>query len=177
MNQEKMLHELIEVTKKNLNQAKLWQQEDDKNLNRKKDEKSWSVLECLEHLNRYSAFYLPEIARQLPKAKNKSSEEFKPGWLGNYFTKSMRPKEKLNKMKTLKSMNPLGSQLNKSVLDQFIKDQQVVLTHLEQAKEKDLASVKTGITLTKVIRFRLGDTFRFYTYHNLRHIEQARRCL
>jgi hypothetical protein len=35
----------------------------------------------------------------------------------------MLPKEKLNKMKTLKGMNPIRSQLNKEVINEFIQQQ------------------------------------------------------
>jgi hypothetical protein len=177
LDQDKLLKNLKETTEANLQQANEWLKLEITKLNQKPDEKSWSMLECVEHLNRYSAFYLPEIARQLPKAKSKSSNSFKSGWLGNYFAQSMLPKERLNKMKTFKSMNPAGSHLTKTVLEQFITDQEQLLELLEQAKAKDLTSVKTGITLTKFIRFKLGDTFRFYIFHNLRHVEQGQRCL
>ena len=177
LDQDKLLKNLKETTMANLQHANEWQKMDQAQLNQKSDEKSWSLLECVEHLNRYSAYYLPEIARQLPKAKSKTSDIFKSGWLGNYFAQSMLPKERLNKMKTFKSMNPTGSQLTKAVLEQFITDQKHLLELLEQARNKDLGSVKTGITLTKMIRFKLGDTFRFYIFHNLRHVEQGQRSL
>ena len=44
---------------------------------------------------------------------------------------------------------------------------------LEQAKQVDLVKVKTAISLTKLIRLRLGDTFRFLVTHIERHVLQA----
>ncbi|MGA4923361.1 hypothetical protein, partial [Bacillus subtilis] len=76
--------------------------------------------ECLEHLNLYAKFYLPEIENAIQKTKSKRQEEFKSGFWGNYFAKSMLPKEKLNKMKTAKDKNPLNSKLDKNVIENFI---------------------------------------------------------
>lgn len=147
-------------------------------LNYKTDEKSWSILECVEHLNRYSAFYLPEIKKQVGKGKKVSvSTPFKSGVLGGYFAKSMRPKEKLNKMKTFASKNPVGSNLNEKVLAIFVQQQHDFLALLEKARTVDLKRTTTGTTLGRLVRFRLGDTLLFYAYHNWRHIEQAKRMM
>ncbi|WP_347219466.1 DinB family protein [Chryseobacterium sp.] len=138
---------------------------------------SWSVLECLEHLNRYGDFYIPEISHKISSSVTTPKPDFKPGILGNYFAKSMLPKEKLNKMKTLKAMNPIHSELNKEVVNEFIKHQQQLLDLLDRAGNIDLEKTKTAISISKLITLKLGDTFRFVTYHNARHVVQAERVL
>lgn len=138
---------------------------------------SWSILECLEHLNRYGIFYIPEISRKMSYSKETPASEFRPGILGNYFAKSMLPKEKLNKMKTLKVMNPIHSQLNKEVVHNFIIQQQQLLDLLEKSKHINLEKTKTAISISKRITLKLGDTFRFVIYHNARHIAQAEQVL
>lgn len=61
-------------------------------LNFKTSPESWSALECVEHLNRYGRFYLPEIKIRLDAAKTLRTELFfKSGWLGNYMAKSVAP--------------------------------------------------------------------------------------
>jgi hypothetical protein len=93
---------------------------------------SWSILECLEHLNRYGNFYIPEISHRISFSATSPKPDFKPGILGNYFAGSMLPKEKLNKMKTLKGMNPIRSQLNKEVINEFIQQQKQLLDLLKK---------------------------------------------
>ncbi len=89
----------------------------------------------------------------------------------------MLPKEKLNKMKTFKSKNPIYSTLNsQQVIDSFLAHQRKLLELLTIAKEKNLTKIKTAITLP-LLQFRLGDTFRFTIYHNERHIVQAKKVL
>jgi hypothetical protein len=145
-------------------------------LNTKPSADSWSALECIEHLNRYGDFYLPEIQQRMGNAPKNTTGRFKTGWLGNYFAKSLLPKPKLNKMKTFSTMDPAGSQLNKSVLTTFLKQQQELLRLLEQAKTVDLTRTKTSISISSWIKLRLGDTFRVVIYHNQRHMEQAERA-
>ena len=149
----------------------------DTELNWKTDVESWSVLECLEHLNIYGNFYLPEIEQTMHNAKTTPDSEFRPGLLGDYFAKSMQPKAKLNKMKTFRKTNPLGRKLDRKVIDTFIEQQHKMLELLETSKNVNLNKSKTGISITKWIRIKLGDTFRFVIYHNQRHILQAERVL
>lgn len=174
---QQLLHDLKVITEQNMQFVENILNETDKKLNFRLSEKSWSVLECLEHVNRYGKFYIPEIRKRIENSDTKSTEIFNSGILGNYFAKSMFPKEKLNTMKTFKSMNPIHSTLDKSVLNEFITQQKQMMHLLNEAESIDLNKVKTSISITNLIQFKLGDAFRFVIYHNLRHIEQAKRNL
>ena len=57
---ETLTLDLIETTRQHLSFAELLKLKTDKELNWKESSKSWSVLECLEHLNLYGQFYIPE---------------------------------------------------------------------------------------------------------------------
>ncbi|WP_330745867.1 DinB family protein [Chryseobacterium sp. CP-77] len=172
-----LLDELKNRTKQHLEFAEMLSSKTEHDLNFRTSADSWSTLECLEHLNRYGNFYIPEINRTISSAKKSSQLYFKPGILGNYFAKSMLPKEKLNTMKTLKPMNPIHSNLDKRVVETFIKQQQKMLELLEEAQYIDLEKTKTSISISKLIKLKLGDTFRFVIYHNQRHVEQIKRIL
>lgn len=173
-----LIEDLISRTKSTLNAVDEFRNSSQKELNWKENPESWSVLECLEHLNLYGDFYLPEIRRRIQEAKARgASPEFKSGLLGNYFAESMLPKEKLNKMKTFKDKNPAGSRLDKTVLSRFIEQQKEMLELLKKAREVNLTKVKTSISITKLIKLRLGDTLRVVIYHNQRHVVQAQNVL
>lgn len=137
----------------------------------------WSALECIEHLNRYGDFYLPEVNGQLAKAARPAQKHYRPGWLGDYFAQSMLPREPLNRMSTFRSMNPSGSQLDKDTLHQFIRQQEQWLQLLEQSREVDLQRTKTAISISRWIKLRLGDTLRIVIYHNFRHLLQAEQAV
>ena len=170
---ETLIADLIERTRQHLNSAEKLKQLSAAALNWKKSPESWSALECIEHLNLYGDFYLPEIESRINKSSTKPDPYFKSGLLGNYFANAMLPKEKLNKMKTFKDKNPAGSKLDKSAIDRFIDQQKKMLELLNKARQVNLTKTKTSISITKLIKLRLGDTFRVVIYHNDRHLVQA----
>lgn len=146
-------------------------------LQRKQDKESWSVLECIEHLNLYAVFYNKEIKARMKASKHSNTDTFKSGFLGNKIASDLLPKEGMKTMKTFKSKNPIYTKLKKEeVLENFIENQTELLLLLNTAKEKNLTKIKTSLTIP-LLKFRLGDTFRFVIYHNERHMVQAKKIL
>lgn len=84
----------------------------------------------------------------------------------------MLPKQKLNKMKTFKNKNPLNSNLERKVIDEFINQQRKTIDLLNKSRNVNLNKEKVKISVTKWIKLNLGDTFRFTTNHNIRHLKQ-----
>ncbi|GAA3569028.1 DinB family protein [Snuella lapsa] len=177
LSSKQLLQNLLEVTRENLNLAENLKKQPIDFLNWKQSKESWSVLECIEHLNRYGDFYIPEITKRINTSKHKHSEVFKSNWLGTYFSKSVSYNENLNKMKTFKSMNPLNSSLNSQTLEKFISQQHQIIELLDKSKDVSLDKTKTAISISKFIKLRLGDTLRVLIYHNERHIMQAEKTL
>lgn len=136
-------------------------------------EDKWNVLECIQHLNWYSDFYVPEMRGRMDKAAKGGSPIFKSGWLGNKFVNMLKPGAR--GIKTFKNKNPYGHDLEIAVLDEFINYQHETLELLDQAIQYNLNKIKTGITISNWIKLRLGDTFRVYIYHSQRHVDQAKR--
>jgi hypothetical protein len=174
---EILILDLIESTRQNLNFVALLKLKNETELNWKENSESWSVLECLEHLNLYGFFYISGIEKTILNSKHITEIEFKSGFLGNYFAESMLPKQQLNKMKTFKDKNPLNSRLDRTVIDEFINQQNRLMNLLDKSKIVSLNKNKVPITLTKWIKLKLGDTFRFVIYHNIRHLNQIENNL
>lgn len=178
MTNQELIADLTNRTNKNIKAVQALKALPVDTLNQKADPKSWSALESIEHLNRYGNFYLPEIQKTfLTAAQVPVTTVFKSGLIGNYFAKSMRPKEKLNKMKTFPDMNPNGSNLSADVLDTFIEQQYQMLELLTRSETIHLKKNKTSISISTILKLRLGDTFRVVIYHNERHIIQAQRAV
>lgn len=146
-------------------------------LNFKQNNDTWSVLECIEHLNLYGDFYIREINRSIEKSNTSSHKIFESGMLGNYFVHQMKPKDKLKKMKTFKSMNPSGSNLDKDVLARFIHQQNEYLQLLTQSNTINISKTKTVTSISKFVTMRIGDAFRFIVAHNERHLLQVEKIL
>lgn len=176
-NSEVLINNLIVLTTEFITQAEILMAEPLNDLNFKSDHDTWSVLETIEHLNLYGDFYIPEIKKQINNSTFKSSKEFKSGVLGGYFVKILKPRVKLNKMKTLKDKNPNGSALDKKVIVKFIDQQKEILKLLNRSHQVDLTKTKTAISISKIIKLRLGDTLGVVVFHNQRHIIQAKNAL
>lgn len=145
----------------------------------KENPNTWSVLECIAHLNRYYAFYLPLLQKAIHKeAVKKGSGSFRSGWLGQFFVKLMEPKEgKIKKMKAMAVMNPNGTPVDAVVLQDFIANQEAFLQLLEACRTLDLNAVSIPTVMSRWITINLGDTLRFMVVHHERHLLQAQNCL
>jgi len=172
-----LIDDLVKRTEANIHTVEKFKNLSTADLKRKAKQNSWNILECIEHLNLYGDFYIPEIRSNIEKSKNSASPFFKSGFLGNYFAKSLEPKAERNKMKTFKDKNPAGLPLDSSVLERFIAQQNQILILLLQSRHVDLNQTKTAISLTKWFKIKLGDSFRVLIYHNERHLQQALRNL
>jgi len=140
----------------------------------------WTAIQALEHLNIYSRYYLPAIDHAINESRSSRSAWFNSGTLGNYFTNSMKPTDVFqvkNKMKTGKAYNPPASLNSDQVIAEFTEHQQKLLQLLDAARNRDLNAIRIPITITKFIKLKLGDTFRFLIAHEQRHMVQARNAI
>lgn len=147
-------------------------------LNQQPNSESWSALACLDHLNQYATFYLPEIKKAIQTSSFQHQPQFKPGILGNYFANSMRIKnDSVKKMKSPKAKIPVQSTFDFTTLNQFENELQQLKDLIQQSKHVDLSKTTCSISLTPLIKLKLGDTLLFYTLHIQRHLWQANRAM
>jgi len=140
----------------------------------------WSVAQVIEHLNTYGRYYLPLIQKALKESQHAPALEFKSGWLGNYFTNSMLPNKQgkvTNKMKAFKGHIPSPDIDSKQALDEFLKQQALLLELLEKAPHSDINAIRIPISISKMIKLKLGDVFRFIIAHHQRHFVQIENTL
>ena len=135
------------------------------------------MAQCLDHLNSYGNFYLPHIQRQLLKSPDANMSEFSSSWFGAYFTKMMDPQTGKKKYKAMKGHIPATDLDAAKVVGEFLRQQELLMGYLRQANKKDLNKIKIPISISKLIKLRLGDVFQFLIAHNERHMQQAKRNL
>lgn len=180
MTQEELLADLKDTTHKLIDSAKRYKAMKPEKLRARLSDDSWNILECFDHMNRFDDFYINELQEKLESSPDIGTSErlFMPGWIGGRSANSMLPMahKKLNKMKTFKRMNPLGSTLESTVIETFIKDQRSMLDLFRLAKEKNLNKVKVKLTIP-VLKFKAGDALRFIQNHSVRHMAQCKKVL
>lgn len=140
----------------------------------------WSVAQVLEHLCIYSRYYLTAIESKLHRSQSGPGNIFTPGWLGNYFTRIMKPTGDhtiSKKMKAPKNALPSAQPDAGEVLKEFILHQHHLLNLLAIAKTANLNHIRIPTSLNKFITLKLGDTFRFFIAHEQRHFIQTDNIL
>ena len=146
----------------------------------------WNVLQCLEHLNLTSQYYIPQMQaaiRQAIAAGQSPTTNFKRGFIGNKMTTGMKPKMDgtiPNRTRTFKNYNPnnlRSSQNTQVVFEAFLKHHQDFLDLIEEASKVNLNKVKVKSLLGSILKFKLGDAIEFLIAHEKRHIVQAQNVL
>lgn len=141
---------------------------------------TWSAAQVLQHLNFYCTHYLNEIEKAINGNQKPSVEEFKAGWLGNYFTNLMKLKPDgvvKKKMKSPKHAIPSEILDVNSEMNNVITHQHHFLNLLEICRSVNLNSVRIPTSLHSVIQLKLGDTLMFFNEHQKRHMKQINRVL
>ncbi|MBL4624038.1 MAG: DinB family protein [Flavobacteriales bacterium] len=141
----------------------------------------WSINQCLQHLNSTGYHYLPQIKVAIEGAVcrcQKHKEYYRSGWIGEIAVSGTRPLPNGSipkPMKTFKKeFDPLKSEYTAiSAIPEFLEQQKQLLHYLQQARQVNLGRNKIT-SLIPILRFRLGDAFRFLIAHEERHIQQAK---
>lgn len=138
----------------------------------------WSVADVLAHLNEYANYYHPTFARKIANTRFTSTKEgFVSSPLGRSAWKSMKLGNARNvkrKFKAPKGTNPtLDTNLVKgNERERFLEAQEEMLSIIESAQKVNMRRVKIPISISKIVRLRLGDALLFVVYHNQRHVQQ-----
>ncbi len=174
-----LLNRLEEKVEGHLREAiDLFQNQDEQALLKPAANGGWSVAQCLEHLNRYGNFYLPELRKSFDKNPiRKNVPWFKSSWVGYRFTRMMDPVTGKMKIGAFKKYKPQPALNAHAVVAEFIAQQEMLLLLLREARQIDLNKTLIPMSVAKFIRLRAGDVFQFLIAHNERHILQAKRNL
>lgn len=175
-----LLDQLATDTKQIILTLHYLQQEDPGLLQQQPGTGKWSVAQVIEHLNSYGRYYLPLIRKALDGHSFAANAFFTPGWLGDYFTRSMLPKADgrvTHKMQAPKDHRPSPQVDIHTVLHEFMAQERLLLELLQQARTTDINKIRIPISIARFITLKLGDTFRFLIAHHQRHFVQVANTL
>ena len=138
---------------------------------------SWSVAECVEHLNVTARLYLPKLDEAIADAIRRgryAEGPFSYNWIGRFVVRSMEPPARV-RMKAPKTFHPPPSRSRREIMAAFRAYQVQFVDRLRQANGLDLAGAKVSSPASKWIRLPLGSGFALMTAHERRHLWQAQR--
>jgi hypothetical protein len=141
------------------------------------DPRSWSIAECLLHLNMVGDRCVHGLERALSEARTRGlvgQGSFGYGWLGKWILRNTEPPPK-RKYKAPRSFTPAYGQPLTAVMPTFLHLQGQLALLLEQANGLDLTRIKVRAPEAGSLRFNMQLTFAWIAAHERRHLWQARQ--
>ena len=143
--------------------------------NWKPSPKAWSVAECIAHLLIVFSKYEPAVNQALSKEiQQEESIAYKPTLLGKIFFNFVKPNYKI-KIPAPSALKPLKSNYDLEIIDLYFEYLGKVKKFIQASESKNLNKIKIPSSVSKLIRFNLGDYFKIEVWHNLRHFQQMLR--
>jgi hypothetical protein len=152
---------------------------DEERFNWRPDERSWSVAQCLDHLNVANLAYLAPMRAALERAGRKSRVRrgaIQPGFLGRWFVGTLEPPPK-RRLPAPKKIVPAARKGRDEVIGEWRRIQAEVKDLLRAGAAQDLNGIRFVNPFFSLIRFSVGTGFQVIAAHERRHLWQAERVL
>ncbi|NNE66067.1 MAG: DinB family protein [Pyrinomonadaceae bacterium] len=143
-------------------------------LNYKPNSDVWSVGQIIEHLIISNDLYLGNLSKVADGTHNDngwSKIPFVTGLMGTMLRKGVSP-ESARKLKTFGIFEPSASDIADSVIEDFIDNQDRLISTIKALKPRDLAK-RIATPVSKLLNIRVGDALEMLLLHEERHFLQA----
>jgi len=140
---------------------------------------SWSIAQCIDHLNVTARLYLPRLDEGIANAIRQGlygEGPFKYWWFARLFVRMLEPPPKM-RVKAPAAFHPPPSRTRREIMAAFRAYQVQYVDRLRQANGLDLARARVRSPAASWIQVPLGTGFMAMTAHERRHLWQARRVL
>ena len=142
---------------------------------------TWSVAQCLEHLNNTARSYLPMLDEGIAAAKRwgvYGTGPFRYRWFSRFFVKQMEPPARRRfKAPAVFAPAPQSApQRKRTEIEAGFRGYQVqFVDRLRQANGVDLKKARVQSPANRWVRLDLGAGFALMAAHERRHLWQARQ--
>ena len=148
---------------------------DEEQLNWRPDERSWSIAQCLDHLNVANRVYLAPMLQAIEEARRKGAVRkgpIRPGFFGRWFVASMEAPPK-RKLPAPRKIVPAVRKGRAELIEDWRLAQAEVNAVLREAAGIDLNGTRFVNPFISLIRFSVGTGFQVIAAHERRHLWQA----
>ena len=138
---------------------------------------SWSIAECIEHLNITARTYLPRLDEGIADATRHGlygEGPFTHDLIGRFFVRTMEPPARF-RVKAPTMFLPAPRRARSEIMAAFRAYQVQFVDRLRQASGLDLRRAKVQSPTISWIRMSLNSGFALMAAHERRHLWQARR--
>jgi hypothetical protein len=140
---------------------------------------SWSVAECIEHLNITARHYLPRLDEGIAEATRRGlygDGPFTHDLIGKFFVRTMEPPARF-RIKAPTTFRPGPQRSRSEIMAAFRAYQVQFVDRLRQASGLDLRRAKVHSPAVAWIKVSLNSGFALMCAHERRHLWQAQRVI
>jgi hypothetical protein len=140
---------------------------------------SWTVAQCIDHLNVTARVYLPKLDEGIAEAIRRGlygAGPFQYNWIGRLLVSTTAPPARF-RVKAPKEFQPAPSRRKQETLAAFRAYQVQFIDRLRQANGLDLARARVQSPAASFVRIPLGSAFALMVAHERRHLVQARNVM
>lgn len=152
---------------------------DEERFNARPDERSWSVAQCLDHLNTGNRVYLEAMQVAVEEARSKDvlrQGPIRPRVLERWFIREMAPPPR-RRLSAPRKIVPAARKSRAEVGEEWTRIQGQLRDLLHEAAPLDLNRTRFVNPFLPLIRFSVGTGFLVLEAHERRHLWQARQVL
>ncbi len=152
---------------------------DEERFNWRPDARSWSVAQCLDHLNVGARLYVEPIRKALEAARLKGvlrRGPIQPGALERWFIRTMEPPPR-RRLPAPSKIVPAARKSRDEVGEEWTRVQEQVRSLLNEAAPLDLNRTRFVNPFLPLVRFSVGTGFLVIETHERRHLWQARQVV
>ncbi len=135
---------------------------------------AWSILHCLEHVNRTTEMYLPNIDAAIERGRRRKTIGGKSSGgtlLGSWLIQSLEPPVK-RRFKAPKTFQPMPDP-DRDAVGNFVRLRSELRERIGRSSGLDLGRIRLSSPAMKILRVSLGQAFRVLAAHDRRHLWQA----
>ena len=140
---------------------------------------SWSVAQCVDHLNVTARLYLPRLDEGIAEGIRRGlygEGPFTHDFIGKWFVRTMEPPARL-KIKAPAAFHPAPQRSRAEIMAAFRAYQVQFVDRLRQASGLDLRRAKVVSPASTWIKMSLNAAFALMVAHERRHLWQARQVI
>ena len=140
---------------------------------------SWSIAECIDHLNVTARLYLPQLDEGIAEGIRRGlygEGPFTHDLIGRFFVRTMEPPARIS-LKAPASFRPAVQRSRSEIMAAFRAYQVQFVDRLRQASGLDLRRAKVHSPASSWIKMSLNSGFALMAAHERRHLWQAQRVM
>jgi hypothetical protein len=148
-------------------------------LMRRPKPESWSVAECLAHLNLSADAYFPIWERELTNAReqNRSGKEtYRLDFWGWMLVWALEPPARF-RLRAPRDIQPVNIPAAETILPAFLDRQRQILAAIQAARGIAIDKIKIASPFDARVRYSIWSSFCLNAAHERRHLWQAERAV